>query len=253
MRKVNIMVDVSDDVYETVVAPFKKARQFSELINSLLTGYLKDDYVAAYVDGTLDILRQESSKSFDEALKAMNDSFATVSMLADEATNMMNEGIEAVKVGKGKSRAVDNDEDEEIAVAVEEPQREEGKVLTPSAKDDNLRKEVDDLKRQNQEMNENIQMLLKMFKNGVMVSPQKEEDNSDLEVSSHEEEKEESKDTLFTSESNESESMDESDPLFGDVDFGEEETPLFDDDTDDGYDEDDDFLTNLLQGQVMSV
>ena len=68
MRKVNIMVDVSEEVYDTVVVPFKKSRKFSELINSLLIGYLKDNYVASYVEGTLDTLKNESARSLDEEL-----------------------------------------------------------------------------------------------------------------------------------------------------------------------------------------
>ena len=54
----------------------------------------------------------------------------------------------------------------------------------------------------------------------------------------------------------ESEVLDEDDPLAGDITFGDEDTevPLFDmDEEEEEDDSDEDFLSGLLQGQVMSV
>lgn len=98
MRKVNIMVEVSDDIYDSVVEPFKKSKKFAKLIQSLLEGYYKDDYIALFVEGSLDAALVESRSSFEDVMKSMKDSLAVMSMMENEASSMMEQGIEAVKI-----------------------------------------------------------------------------------------------------------------------------------------------------------
>lgn len=271
------MVDVSDEVYDTVVVPFKKSRKFSELINSLLTGYLKDNYVASYVEGTLDTLKNESARSLDEAIESMNQSFAMVGMLADEASDMMSSGIDAVKVREKEKGAVGQKE----------------RFASESFKEDNndrvkenLLKEVDELKKQNNEMGRSLRKILKALNmdfdeitaevdDGTSVESAKEEASSTVEakekegkVPSEEIQSAEVAERDYTPEVHEAREKpvvevveqhskdrdDDYDPLGEDITFGDEDISdaIFEDEEPDD-DEDEDFLSGLLQGQVMSV
>lgn len=297
MRKVNIMVDVSDEVYDSVVAPYKKSRGFSKLINSLLIGYLKDDYVAAYVDGTLDALKGKSYEAFDEAIASMNNSFATVGMLADSAESMMQEGINAVKVGGKKHNEEVSEDDMDVLIEdtnlKEATNQVEEREEVKKDESSDLREEMQALKLQNEEMNKNFKAIMEMMKSMGMAT--KGMDTNAFAESSNPEETESEKDEVaVTSEGevhqeyaeetvthkasaserkvspvvetssvpveekkhDESEVLDEDDPLAGDITFGDEDTevPLFDmDDEEEEDDSDEDFLSGLLQGQVMSV
>ena len=295
MRKVNIMVDVSDEVYDSVVAPYKKSRGFSNLINSLLIGYLKDDYVAAYVDGTLDALRGKSIEAFDEAIASMNNSFATVGMLADSAENLMQEGIDAVSVN-GKKHLNEEVSEDDMDVLIDDTTPKEAynpveeKVRVKNEEDSDLREEVEALKQQNEEMNKNFKTLMEMMKSMGMGSnvfaegsttdeTDSKVGNEEVAVTSEDKINREYIEETDTSEVavperkvspvvetssvpveeknyKDSEAYDEDDPLAGDITFGDEDTEvsLFDmEDEEEEDDSDEDFLSGLLQGQVMSV
>ena len=270
------MVDVSDEVYDTVVVPFKKSRKFSELINSLLTGYLKDNYVASYVEGTLDTLKNESARSLDEAIESMNQSFAMVGMLADEASDMMSSGIDAVKVREKEKGAVGQKE----------------RFASESFKEDNndsvkenLLKEVDELKKQNNEMGRSLRKILKALNmdfdeitaevdDGTSVESAKGEASATVEAKTVSEvhnkdiqskevkersytpevHKESEKPVVEVVEQHSKDKDDDYDPLGDDITFGDEDISdaIFEDEEPDD-DEDEDFLSGLLQGQVMSV
>lgn len=286
------MVDVSDEVYDSVVAPYKKSRGFSKLINSLLIGYLKDDYVAAYVDGTLDALRGKSYEAFDEAIASMNNSFATVGMLADSAESMMQEGINAVKVGGKKHNEEVSEDDMDVLIddtnLKEATNQVEEREEVKKEENSDLREEVQALKLQNEEMSKNFKAIMEMMKSMGMTTnafaessnPEETESaNDEVAVTSESEVPQEYAEETDIPEVNaserqvspvvetssvpveeknheESEVLDEDDPLSGDVTFGDEDTevPLFDmDDEEEEDDSDEDFLSGLLQGQVMSV
>ena len=269
------MVDVSDEVYDTVVVPFKKSRKFSELINSLLTGYLKDNYVASYVEGTLDTLKNESARSLDEAIESMNQSFAMVGMLTDEASDMMSNGIDAVKVREREKGVVGQKE----------------RIASESSKEDNkenvkedLLKEIDELKKQNNEMGRSLRKVLKALNmdfdevtaevdDGTSV-PAREEASATVEAKTVSEvpnedtrikevpersytsevHKESEKPVVEVVEQHIKDKDDDYDPLGDDITFGDEDISdaIFEDEEPDD-DEDEDFLSGLLQGQVMSV
>lgn len=266
------MVDVSEEVYDTVVVPFKKSRKFSELINSLLTGYLKDNYVASYVEGTLDTLKNESARSLDEAIESMNQSFAMVGMLADEASDMMSNGIDAVKVREREKGTVGQLK-ERFASESSKKDKEE------STKEDFL-KEIDALRKQNNEMERSLKKVLKALNmdsvddEPVVDVPAREEASATVETKEKEgkvlREEIQSEDIVergCTSEVHEvkekpvvevveqhSKDRDDYDPLGEDITFGDEDISdaIFEDEEPDD-DEDEDFLSGLLQGQVMSV
>lgn len=275
MRKVNIMVDVSEEVYDTVVVPFKKSRKFSELINSLLTGYLKDNYVASYVEGTLDTLKNESARSLDEAIESMNQSFAMVGMLNDAASDMMSDGIDAVKIREREKGTVGQLKERFASESTKKDKEESVK--------EGLLKEIDELKKQNNEMGRSLRKVLKALNmdfdevtaevdDGTSV---KEEASATVEtkekegkVPSEEIQSAEVVERDYTPEVHEEREKpvvevvdqhskdrdDDYDPLGEDITFGDEDISdaIFEDEEPDD-DEDEDFLSGLLQGQVMSV
>ena len=267
------MVDVSEEVYDTVVVPFKKSRKFSELINSLLTGYLKDNYVASYVEGTLDTLKNESARSLDEAIESMNQSFAMVGMLNDAASDMMSDGIDAVKIREREKGTVGQLKERFASESAKEDNKERVK--------EGLLKEIDELKKQNNEMGRSLRKVLKALNMDfdevtaeVDDAPVKEEASATVETKEegkvpseeiHSREVIESDYTLEVHEDREKPVVevveqhskdrdDDYDPLGEDITFGDEDISdaIFEEDEPDD-DEDEDFLSGLLQGQVMSV
>lgn len=94
MRPVNMMIEVEDNVYDTVVAPHKKAKTFSKLIATLLKGYIENQYVRAYVDGTLDSMHKASVSALDDAIAGMSQSLASMGIYSSELTSVANEGKE---------------------------------------------------------------------------------------------------------------------------------------------------------------
>lgn len=224
----------------------------------------------------------------------MNNSFATVGMLADSAENMMQEGINAVKVGGKKHNEEVSEDDMDVLIDDTTPKevnkQVEEKIRVRKEENSDLREEVEALKLQNEEMNKNFKTLMEMMKSMGMTANAFAEsstldetvskvENEEVAVTSedklHQEYKEET-DTSKVSVSErkvspvmetssvpveeknyeESEAFDEDDPLAEDITFGDEdaEVPLFDmEDDEEEDDSDEDFLSGLLQGQVMSV
>lgn len=265
MRKVNIMIDVSDEVYDLVVAPFKKSRRFSKLINSLLEGYISDDYVAAYVSGSLDDFKKRSTESLNQALSAMNNSLEMVGMLSDEAEELAKEGINAV----GMRDSSEAKHDTNIGVKSSSIDAPVGSAPAPEAKDeknDELRVEIDELKRQNEKMNADLQKLMEALNKGFMgmMESASASGGSDSEetVRSEKEKptvvREEASSSVESTENTHTDgdlNLSEDDPLAGDVSFDDDlgEFDLFGNDKDENEDEDEDFLNGLLAGQVVSV
>ena len=56
MVRTNILVEVDEKVNNLVVIPHKRAKTFSKLMASLLQGYVEDEYIRAYADGTLEYI-----------------------------------------------------------------------------------------------------------------------------------------------------------------------------------------------------
>lgn len=94
MRPVNMMIEVEDNVYDTVVAPHKRAKTFSKLIATLLKGYIENQYVRAYVDGTLDNMHKASVTALDDAIAGMSQSLASMGIYSSELTSVASEGKE---------------------------------------------------------------------------------------------------------------------------------------------------------------
>lgn len=94
MRKVNVFVEVNEELYSNVIEPHKKQKSFSKLILKLLNGYYEDRYINAYGDGVVEEMNQESNESFQKALDAMKDSMINLNILKEEAESVVEGGID---------------------------------------------------------------------------------------------------------------------------------------------------------------
>lgn len=84
MRRTNIMLEFSDEVYDILVEPMKKNKSFSKLLASLVEGYLNDGYIRAYADDTLEDMRKAAVSSFSQSIDAMTESLSNMGLFADE-------------------------------------------------------------------------------------------------------------------------------------------------------------------------
>ena len=84
MVSTSILVDVEESVNELVVKPHKKAKTFSKLIATLLQGYIEDDYIRSYAEGTLGKMHKASVDVLDDALNSMHDSLFSMGVYTSE-------------------------------------------------------------------------------------------------------------------------------------------------------------------------
>lgn len=84
MRRTNIMLEFSDEVYDVLVEPMKKNKSFSKLLASLVEGYLNDGYIRAYADDTLEDMRRAAVDSFSASIDSMSESLSNMGLFTDE-------------------------------------------------------------------------------------------------------------------------------------------------------------------------
>lgn len=132
MKRTNILVEVSDNIYDCVVSPHKKAKTFSKLIATLLRGYIENEYIRAYAEDTLDDMHRASVDALDEVIGDMQQSLMNMGLYAEELKDSTNDGMTYFSEKTESSAA-------------------KGK--------DNLREDVEELKVQNAE----ILSMLKTF------------------------------------------------------------------------------------------
>lgn len=84
MRRTSIMLEFSDDIYDSLVEPLKKNRTFSKLVVSLINGYIEDGYIRAYVDDTLSNLKKAAVDSFNSSIDSMSESLSNMGLFTDE-------------------------------------------------------------------------------------------------------------------------------------------------------------------------
>ena len=279
-RKVNIMVDVSEEVYDTIVEPYKRNKKFSKLIETLLLGCMENDGVAEYVEGKFSSYYKQANHAFNGAVGSMMSSLAMVGIMADTASEMMEDGKRAVKLDDGVK-----------VINGPSPEKPE--------EDAKLEKEIKELRRENQDTREKLQEvteILRKFMSGEFNSKKEEEMAAEKEVAasavkeeSLEDPVKEEVDTEKTVDlrgntvsdrvgksaekkvekreekriehktpevkpMSEDDDLDEDDPLFAPVSFEDEnseddEINLFEEDKED----EDSYLDNLLNGQVYTV
>ena len=282
-RKVNIMVDVSEEVYDTIVEPYKRNKKFSKLIETLLLGCMENDGVAEYVESKFSSYYKQANHAFNGAVGSMMSSLAMVGIMADTASEMMEDGKRAVKLDDGVK-----------VINGPSPEKPE--------EDAKLENEIKELRRENQDTREKLQEVTEMlmkFMSGefnskkeetaaekeVAASAVKEENTEETEeevkeapektddlrgkvvsdsVEKREEQREEQKvekrvdpktTEVKAKPMSEDDDLDEDDPLFAPVSFEDEgseddEINLFEEDE---KEDEDSYLDSLLNGQVYTV
>ena len=93
MKRTNILVEVSDGIYDNVVTPHKKAKTFSKLIATLLKGYIENEYIRAYAEDTLDDMHRASVDALDEVIGNMQQSLKNMGLYADELKETTEDGM----------------------------------------------------------------------------------------------------------------------------------------------------------------
>lgn len=150
MKKTNILVEVDDKVYDLVVAPHKKAKTFSKLMATLLKGYIENDYVRAYAEGTLDEMRKASVNALDDVLGSMQQSLSSLGLYTGELKNTNMSGMEKFS---GMGNFENTPEESVVPKLLEQNTQMEDEVKE-------LRSTVDDLKGQNSTIISLLEQLL---------------------------------------------------------------------------------------------
>lgn len=83
-RRTNILLEFSDEVYDTLVEPLKKNKSFTKLVSTLIDGYLNDGYIRAFADDTLDGIRNKAVSSFNDSIDSMNETLSEMGLFTDE-------------------------------------------------------------------------------------------------------------------------------------------------------------------------
>ena len=93
MKKTNILIEVSDDLYKDIVEPAKKSKTFSKLVVKLLEAYRENDSIYSYINGSLDGLREEENEELLKSLSNMANSISMLDALSSQAESMVDEGV----------------------------------------------------------------------------------------------------------------------------------------------------------------
>lgn len=83
MRRTSVLLEFSENVYDSLVEPLKRSKSFSKFVSALVTGYLTDPYIRAYADGNLDDYKKAYVAAFDDQLDEMSESLANMGFFAD--------------------------------------------------------------------------------------------------------------------------------------------------------------------------
>jgi hypothetical protein len=169
MRRTNVFIDVEDDVYDLVVSPHKKAKSFSRLMASLLQGYIEDEYIRSYGDGTLHDMRKASVDSLDSIIGTMTESLSNFGLFTDELEVSNNRGKEIFNSKKSKQEDIVSKHVSDIKEESELVNKENNKLKEEVV---NLKDDMRSLKRQNLEM---MDILRKLTESGGIKEETKEE------------------------------------------------------------------------------
>lgn len=127
MRKTNVFLEVEDRVYDLVIVPHKREKTFSKLVAALLKGYIEDEYVRAFGDETIGDMRKASVDSLESILDGMHESMSNLGLLSDELEENTQKGKKFFEEEKSKVNTQEV-EDSEVKKDVEELKRNVGTI-----------------------------------------------------------------------------------------------------------------------------
>ena len=145
MRNVSVMFEVSEEVYDNIVTPFKKSKMLGKLMASLLTGYLEDDDIREYIDEEIEGMHKEG----------MQESLAAMGIFSGEAKSNMERGE---KYFRNKAESIH----------AEKPNASDG-VSSEALKE--VKEGVDDIRQQMAVLKD---LLMSLSKSGIVLSDEED-------------------------------------------------------------------------------
>ena len=167
-KKVNIMAEVDDVVYEAVVVPHKRSKSFSTLVATLIKGYYSNSMVRAYADGTLDEVMAQSNSTLNDIIGSMHESLASMGMMTDELKFNTQEGMDTFSNMQSSEGMQGSDNFSGLGVSMDEIKD----AISEETKD--LREDMNLVQKQNQEI---MDMLRTIMQGGVSVGSSSQSDS----------------------------------------------------------------------------
>lgn len=93
MKKTNVMIEVSDSLYDSIVQPYKKRKEFGKLVVQLLEAYSSNDKIYGYINGVMDGIAEEENKELLKDLQNMAQSLNMMGILQDQVESYTDEGL----------------------------------------------------------------------------------------------------------------------------------------------------------------
>ena len=169
-RKVNILIDVEDDVYFSVVKPYKEAKIFSKLMATLLQAYLENEELRSDIDEAMGNMKKAQVNSLDNIIENMQSSLSSIGMFTDMLSSNTKKGTSLFKGGKFSATNV---------VGKNNSQEPMGKGISPdpdldssSSENTEITQDVDILKNQVDNLENKVDAISKS--NSDMMSMLKE-------------------------------------------------------------------------------
>ena len=95
VKKTNLMIEVTDELYNEIVEPYKKRKSFGKLVVQLLEAYRTNDKIYSYINGTIDGLEDEATDELIKDLNSMAQSLSMFGALQNQAEANIDEGVKA--------------------------------------------------------------------------------------------------------------------------------------------------------------
>lgn len=155
MRNVSVMFEVSEEVYDNIVTPFKKSKMLGKLMASLLTGYLEDDDIREYIDEEIEGMHKASVDTLNTLFEGMQESLAAMGIFSGEAKSNMERGE---KYFRNKAESIH----------AEKPNASDG-VSSEALKE--VKEGVDDIRQQMAVLKD---LLMSLSKSGIVLSDEED-------------------------------------------------------------------------------
>lgn len=104
MKKTNVMIEVTDELYEEIINPLKKQRSFGKLVVQLLEAYRSNESIYSYINGTIDKLDNKANEELLKDLNNMTQSLNMLGVLQEQVAVTINEGSREFNVYSEKAK-----------------------------------------------------------------------------------------------------------------------------------------------------
>ena len=102
------MIEVSEDLYNEIVEPYKKRKGFGKLVVQLLEAYRSNEAIYSYINGTMDELDSEATEELLKDLNSMAQSLNMFGVYQNQAEVVIDEGQRAFNEFSNQAREDSN-------------------------------------------------------------------------------------------------------------------------------------------------